>query len=435
MSILVPKLNISKRLPEYVMYIFVIYTLYIQYRGLVIPNAVTMLGALTLGIVLLYMLVTHFNLLDVLTPEITICLTFYFVTFFTGIFSSPHTSTHISRWTESFLYFLLSISMVYIAQKCSSVDKLAAFFCLFSLLCAVTLFIDPVLYRETSIQTNIRYSLATTLNVNTLGTYFMFGCWCMLFLMTFQKKLRFWGIVYLIAMLLAINKTGSRKNLIAIFILVVLWLFLIMFWENKRKPLKIIVFILVAGIGVYIISTQVFAGSVMALRMQELIQDLTSNSDSYNRINMYKQGWNLFKEHPLFGVGFYGYAYYFGGYSHTTFMEVLSCTGVVGSILYFGMYVYSICKIIWLIQITKYNKNLYRANMLLRLALILWAALLFMAVGVIHIYLVISFISFGILFATIREAEQMIKNSNCGEYRRKYGPKRKSIGYGNSYHA
>lgn len=49
--------------------------------------------------------------------------------------------------------------------------------------------------------------------------------------------------------------------------------------------------------------------------------------------------------------------------------------------------------------------------MLLRMALIMWAELIFMAVGVIHIYLVVSFISFGILFSVISEAERII-----GEY-------------------
>lgn len=415
MRILASNPKLTKRLPEYMMYLFVIYTLYIQYKGFEISNAVTILGAATLGLVLFYMLATKFNVVTILTKEVLLFFTFYGVTFFTGLLNSPDPLVHINRWIESLLYFLLSICVIYISKTHGGLERLVVFFCLFALLCAVTLFIDPVLYRETSVVTNIRYSLSTKLNVNTLGTYFSLGCWCMLFLWTFHKKLRFIGIAYLVVMLFAINLTGSRKNFIAMFLIVFAWLFLVKFRENKKNIAKWLLIVIAVAVALYFIITRVLAGSTMALRMQELIQNLTSNSQEYKRIVMYRRGWELFKKNPLFGVGFYGYACYFGGYSHTTIMEVLSCTGLVGAVLYFGMYVYSILKVIKLIRLTNRNEELYRANMLLRLALILWVGLVFLAVGLIHIYLVVSFLSFGILFATISKAEQMIRAGNCGE--------------------
>ncbi len=233
----------------------------------------------------------------------------------------------------------------------------------------------------------------------------------MMFLLTFNKKLKYVAIPYLVVMFLAINLTGSRKNLLAILIIVALWFILVMFKNNRSNLISIFAAMVIAMIVFYFLFTKVFAGSIMALRLQELVQGITNNTQDYKRITMYIEGWDLFKKYPLFGVGFYGYAYFFGGYSHTTIIEVFCCTGLIGFVLYFGMYVYSIHKIIKLIKITNNHKELYRANMLLRMAIIMWAELIFMAIGVIHIYLVVSFLSFGILFSTISEAKCII-----GEY-------------------
>lgn len=415
MKLLIPKPNINKCLPKYVFYIFAFYTLFLQYRGVEISNAVTLLGGLTLGIVLVYMLNSHYNIREVLTGEVQIILVFYFITFFTGIFSSPDSSVHINRWFESLLYFMLSICIIYITKKCARIENVVIFFCGFALLCAVTLLVDPVLYRDTSIVQNIRYSISTSLNVNTLGTYFTLGCWCLMFLLTFNDRLKYLAILYLGIMFLAINLTGSRKNLIAILIIVGLWFFLIKFRDNRKNLTNILITAIIAVVAFYFMFTKVFAGSTMALRIQELIQGLTTSAQDLKRVSMYIQGWDLFKQHPIFGVGFFGYAHYFGGYSHTTFIEVLCCTGIVGSALYFGMYIYSVKKIIKLIRFTNNIEELHEANKLLRMALIMWAELIFLAVGVIHIYLVVSFISFGILFSVISEAERIIGEYNYEE--------------------
>ena len=410
MKILIPMPNFSKYLPEYIMYLFIAYTLYLQFRGFMIPGGVTILGAIVLGTGLVYMMFNHVNFRKILTGEVIFLFVFYYLTLFPGIVTSPTPSIHIDKWTESFLYFLLSICLMYMILSRGTLDKMATFFCLIAFVSAITLLLDPVLYRDTSIVTNIRYSLSEKLNVNTLGTYFSLGCWCMLYLITMHKKIIPIGIIFLLIVLPATNMTGSRKNLIAIIILIVMWIFFVKFKERKISFGKKTIILLCAGIGFILLVSRFFTGSMMELRMQNLINSFSSGSGNYNRLEMYRNGWYLFLEHPVFGVGFYGYAYYFGGHSHTTIIEVLSCTGIVGFIIYFGMYAYSMLKVLKLIRITNGKQDLYQVNLRLRVALILWVELIFFATCIIHIYLLVSFFSFGILFSIIKDAEQMIGN-------------------------
>ena len=71
---------------------------------------------------------------------------------------------------------------------------------------------------------------------------------------------------------------------------------------------------------------------------------LNRGMDSSERINLYKEAWALFKEHPIFGVG-KGYVgtniepnamgvYWF----HSTIMQVLACMGIVGLVAYIYYY-------------------------------------------------------------------------------------------------
>lgn len=397
----------STIIPQFFIYIFVVYTLYVQFRIVNFPRGVTVLGAIALGVTLIHMVYSKDKYKDVLIPEIKLLLVFYFSTFFTGAINSPNLSAHFGRWMESFLYFLIIVAMVHVANNRKNLEVIILFFCVFFLVCAITLILSPVQYRDTSITRNIRYSISTRLNVNTLGVYITIGTWCMFFLMSINKKIRILGVAYIITMFYALNLTGSRKNFIALCIVVLMWIVLVYVSEIKINP----VLSVLMGIGIigfiYIVSRIMLSGSLMAIRLQDLWMRLTTEErDQYSRVNMYQNAWKLLKAYPLTGVGFSGYAYYYGGYSHTTYGEVLACTGIIGSILYFNMYIYSIYRIIFRLKTSLRNKYDELSPIMLKMTLILWSALLFLAVGIIHIYSIVSFLSFGILFAVLRNVGQ-----------------------------
>ena len=78
-----------------------------------------------------------------------------------------------------------------------------------------------------------------------------------------------------------------------------------------------------------------FSGSGTALN--RLIERF--NSDSFGgRTELYDAAWEIFMQHPIVGIGYNcfrvvgGYGYF----THSTYMELLACTGIVGFILFMG---------------------------------------------------------------------------------------------------
>lgn len=390
--------------------IFTFYTLFYQYKVQEIPFGVLGTGALLLGTAVYFYIAEGKRNKSVFPREVTYLLLFMLAALLFGIVTSPQSSYHMNRWVTSFEYFCVMAALVLMTDHIEYLEKLAFYFSIFSLFCAVVLMISPVQYRDTAVVMNIRYSLSTSLNPNTLGTYFMLGTWCTLFLVSINKKHGFFSCIYILVMLYAIILTGSRKHIISFLIVVIMWSFLVFYHANRRNSLKIIgAFVLSIIVGYFFI-VKIYDNSTMALRMDNLFDIITNKTES-SRINMYEYGWNLIKKHPFIGIGFDGFSYYYGGYSHATLVEMPVSTGIIGSILYFGIYLYSIMKTIKLIRMTNHNSKLQRANMLLRNAFVLWSAMLFLTTGVIHAYLLISYISFGFIFSAIKNAENEIKDN------------------------
>ena len=234
--------NTGRGLPRIILYIFLAYTMFIQFKFVEVPGMVTLLGALLLGSVFTYTICSHIDINTYLTREIKGLFVFYLITLVTGVLVSPSISLHLSTWMNSFLYFFIIVSIVYIANNIKNLKICMTFVGILILLIACVFLINPVLYRDTSIAENIRYSISSKLNVNTLGTYFAFGIWIILCAMTFIKKIRPVGIVCILLMLVAIAKTGSRKSIIGAVILLALWYILIFMLDySKNVILKILI--------------------------------------------------------------------------------------------------------------------------------------------------------------------------------------------------
>jgi len=156
---------------------------------------------------------------------------------------------------------------------------------------------------------------------------------------------RFWrmGIYgYFVMAFLAMLGSGSRGSALAAFAAVVAY-FALEYARNIRANLKWILPVAVLIVALPIITIKLFPNSPLSQRMLAAFQQ-GGESSAQARIDMYKQAWNLFLRHPVFGVGFGTYYFYSGryAYTHTAFMELLACTGLLGFILY-----YSIVFVLW----------------------------------------------------------------------------------------
>lgn len=399
-----------KTLCRMVFFLFVIYTQYLQFVVAEISGMVTMLGGATIGLCFVGILAKYGLVEFVRLKEYRIYCLFFIVSFALGVVGCQLLSAHLENWTQSFLYFLLIPCIFFMFENIAEYKKLLLFYVCFSVLCAITLIVNPVIYHNASAASleNIRYSLSANLNVNTLGMYFVLGAWCLLVLATFVES----GLLaimpfILVLFLYSIFLTCSRKNLIAFIILVAMWSVMIWIPQNRNSPKKILCMIVILVIAVIYAYNKFYVGSSLEYRMTNLFMGADEGDDI--RGNMYENAFELLKEKFITGFGFRGYSVYYegnaGGYSHATYAELPACTGIVGCIIYFGMYFCSIRKLIINIVYVKNNPKFFETKKLLYMALIMWFLILFYSSCVIMFYELICFLIFGFLFVIIRFCE------------------------------
>lgn len=123
--------------------------------------------------------------------------------------------------------------------------------------------------------------------------------------------------------------------------------------------------------------------TVMFQRLFRLSDELEGGK----RVSMYSEAIEFFLRSSLLGVGFANYAMHskFGMYSHSTYAEALSCTGIIGTVLYFGSYVIMAINIFKAYSISKKNNN-EREIITIKLLFCLFLVMLFTGVGTVLFY-------------------------------------------------
>lgn len=397
-----------RRILSVLMAVFILYTQYLQYVYFAIPSMVTILGAMVLGFGYIGIIYCREYWSPFKINEFTMMFIFFAITLATGIATSPNVTIHIRYWVTSFGYFLLVPCFMYLLESKEKLCVFCALYMAFSLLCAFTLWHNPVVYYEQAAE-GVRYSLSQLLNVNMLGQFFMLGSWGCCFLMTFFPKFQKYGLAIIVFLFYANNLTGSRKNLIVILLIVGLWFAICWVPDNKENFLKVLLTAIVIFAVVYYCYIYFYLNSDIAQRMGQMF--ISSDGRENGRIDMYRTAMTIFKKNPIFGVGFHGYGIWIGkvsAYSHATYAELIADTGVVGSILFLGMYIYSFIKIILLIRRIKGIRELKDSLLMLKLALILWCVIIFMSSGVIYFYELVCFMIWGIMFSIIQITKKQI---------------------------
>ncbi len=164
--------------------------------------------------------------------------------------------------------------------------------------------------------------------------------------MSKRKKTEY--ILLMIIGFFAAMLSGTRK---ALFLPIVFYM--IMQLINPTKSFgKKTTFLLVMGVvcifGIYFTINNEFLYSIIGNRIDTLISSITGGTmqdGSYAERMMFKElAKQMIKEKPIFGYGLHGFAYmnYIKNgilvYAHDTFLEILSCLGIIGFILYFRVY-------------------------------------------------------------------------------------------------
>ncbi|MFE4896538.1 O-antigen ligase family protein, partial [Peribacillus butanolivorans] len=226
-------------------------------------------------------------------------------------------------------------------------------------------------------------TVSSTSNPNNDGLVILYGVFCM-FMLINNKKL-FPIIISFVSngvFVYAIVLTGSRKSFLAAVLLIVLWLLLV--FKNHWNVLSFknrlyLSFLIIPTLGFMIIKFMPFIlDSTLYTRLTEEV----GYEGDINRINMYKAALEYFYSNPFFGIGFNQFREFWGVYSHSTYAEILSTTGMIGTILYFTPYFIIISS---LIRVYRKKKESPIAGQAM-LYIILMGVMLFLAVGNIHFY-------------------------------------------------
>lgn len=367
---------------------FVLMLLYYGWFQMVyytLPNMSFMLGSIMMYFILLHILVYKTDFLSCITPELLLWFVFAYTSICFGMVVAVNTSYLLYSATTFMEHLIMIYAMVYISTYDKKMDFIINSYIFFSLVCAVYTVMFGV-YTFSG-----RISMSASTNPNTLGICMVIGVFCVLYKMKLEKILpNLLCFSTILLFLYVIILTGSRKSLLSVAIILVCWLVFVrkdLFkYTKKHSAKKTILFVLGVVVGGYIIFL-VLVDSPLLIRLQQLFE---IGDDS--RVNMYKQAFALFKQNPIVGIGMNNFRSFYGTYSHSTYSEVLACTGMVGTVLYFTPYLLLIKKIFLLSK----NNNLNVAKGAKQLGALL-IMLIFLATGVIHFYSMNASIAFGFI--------------------------------------
>ncbi len=117
------------------------------------------------------------------------------------------------------------------------------------------------------------------------------------------------------------------------------------------------------------------------------------------------------KKIPIFGIGFSGFLAIYGYYSHATVIEIPVSCGIIGSLIYFFIYFVSIRNTCILYKKVMKSPEFYQEKKRIKMIIMLWVAMLFYTICIVHIYVFDSFIIFGIIFGETSYIKCKLTNS------------------------
>ena len=250
----------------------------------------------------------------------------------TGLIVASYQRWFLKSMVTYFAFALVCYCAYYISCRIGSSEWILNTIKCAAIICAVYTIVAGVDYlTEVYVRT-----MSALNNPHTLGltmTLGIFSC------MSDEKRTKnhFWLNLGLVGLfLVVILLCGSRKNLLASGILILIWIFEIIRSERgmTKKKISIYAGLLIMAIGgtYYVITRYMNSAS-----FERMIMLFDSGGASKTRLNMYAEAYNLWKSHILFGVGFCQFQKYSvnGIYSHSSYAEILSCSGLVGALIFF----------------------------------------------------------------------------------------------------
>ena len=376
-------------------YYTVIMMVFTSTRGLLLP-----LGALMLSVLLFIIAKTNPKYKDVFIVPISAWITFTVVELIVAQFVSLNVSYATSSLTTFFELIIMCLCLEYVAF----IDKNADFL-------VKLMYFDSILYVIFMITSgNTIGGRLALVNANADANVCLIGIVTgSMMIGKCKKGTRFLVLSSMIPMIYANLMTGSRKSLYCMIFYIGLWA-VIEFrttWKTISITKKMFILCAVAVAVFYIIRIGIpfFYTSNTYLRMTD---SYVINSDQ-GRIALYKEAWEHFRRHPMFGIGFNQFRLYNarGLYSHSTYAEILACGGIVGAVLFFIPHIWMIY---WLMKILRKEK-LYDERKVTLLMLVYVLSSLLLAAGMVQTSNERVLMMYSVVFGYITAKSKSLKNN------------------------
>lgn len=186
-------------------------------------------------------------------------------------------------------------------------------------------------------------------NANQIGSQAFYSIIIHLYFLSQGEKRKTGGLLIIATLVLVVSQ--SRKMYLGFVLSVLLYYYFGSLARNDRQNnrLKFIGIILIGILGLFVIS-QIPAFSVIFERVSKMLETLTgkasTDSSTSVRMELTGIGMRLFHSSPWLGVGIGNPGLYAGSifgrdsyYLHNNYVELLAGGGVVGTILFYSVYV------------------------------------------------------------------------------------------------
>ena len=180
-------------------------------------------------------------------------------------------------------------------------------------------------------------TLGETNNPNSLGFVLVMGIFAIMML----NSRKFMGMIISLGLMgvlvYGIVLTGSKKSLFSAGIQLVIWMASFIRDASKSGKISYIMLAYVLVAAIVVVAVIYFKTGYRNTASFQRMQSLYDGGGAFTRKAMYRRGWELFEQNPLFGVGYNQFRVVsgFGTYSHSTYAEILSSGGIMGAFIYF----------------------------------------------------------------------------------------------------
>ena len=182
----------------------------------------------------------------------------------------------------------------------------------------------------------------------------------------FTNKYKFIFLLISVILFGAIVSTGERSNTIKAFIGILTFFILINNFSLKQKFFSFVTILLLS---IFFLSSSEFLKKRYGGQLIERFSTKEKFIIYYNKniyFDIYRSGFNVFKNYPIFGVGNKNYRfescdeeknqkfdYHCTTHPHQTYFELLSEHGIIGSLIILGLIFYLLFRVLRIILLNK----------------------------------------------------------------------------------